>query len=816
MATLFVACSLLLISAAQGQWTTPDPWYRTSTYAQCGGSLLGSRGKFNSPNYPGNYPNNAYCVWYIQTSGGNQVIQLDFPFVSLEKSSNCQYDAISVYDGSSTRGRLLGKLCDRQSSSFHSTGANMTVKFQSDGSQNHQGFQAEYQLVAEGSCRYNCGHQMGNCSCSYLCEYNGNCCQDYRNHCPGGSPQPETTTALETTMEPTHWPMDTTADRDLCRYNCGYNVGHCSCHYNCRYYGNCCHSYYEYCEGTTAVTPTAEGTYETSQAQRSCRYNCGSNLGSCSCSSSCQYYGNCCHDYSYYCASTTQDAPTTAQRSCRYNCGSNLGSCSCSSSCQYYGNCCHDYSYYCASTTQDAPTTAQRSCRYNCGSNLGSCSCSSSCQRYGNCCYDYSSYCPMGTNGPYTTAAPHLPCGENLYGSGSFTSPYYPGYYHDNANCVWQLSVPAGQRVYLSFTSLELENCCNCDYVAVYDGPSVNSRPLGKLCSGGNTTLDAFHSSSSYLTVVFRSDRSVVSRGFQAQFSSSLPASTGRVDCSSDIMNIVVSRSYLNSLGYDGYNLYLNDQHCRPSVSSYQVVFSFPINTCGTVRKFVNERVVYTNALRATPSNSGEISRQSQFKLNVECHMEKDIMVQNMYQANEVSNSSITGSGRFNGTMAFYHSSNFYNQVTEVPFKVKLNQDLYVQVSLRRSDSSLVLFLDTCVASPSPHDFQTRSYDLVRNGCPRDNTYRPYLSGNHSYARFTFKAFKFLRTHEFVYLQCKVIICQASDYNSRCRRGCSSRKARALGSNHDSHTLVLGPIQRQDLEKEGELPQPEVKDEVKA
>ena len=29
----------------------------------------------------------------------------------------------------------------------------------------------------------------------------------------------------------------------------------------------------------------------------SCRYNCGYNFGSCSCTSSCQRYGNCCHDY---------------------------------------------------------------------------------------------------------------------------------------------------------------------------------------------------------------------------------------------------------------------------------------------------------------------------------------------------------------------------------------------------------------------------------------------------------------------------------------------------------------------------------------
>ena len=55
-------------------------------------------------------------------------------------------------------------------------------------------------------------------------------------------------------------------------------------------------------------------------------------------------------------------------------------------------------------------------------------------------------------------------------------------------------------------------------------------------------------------------------------------------------------------------------------------------------------------------------------------------------------------------------------QVTQVPYMVTLNQDMYVQVNLRGDDSGLVLFLDTCVASPSPHDFQNNTYALVRNG----------------------------------------------------------------------------------------------------
>ena len=46
-------------------------------------------------------------------------------------------------------------------------------------------------------------------------------------------------------------------------------------------------------------------------------------------------------------------------------------------------------------------------------------------------------------------------CGGYLSGSGSFSSPYYPNYYHDNAHCVWRLSAPSGQRILLTFSDLE-------------------------------------------------------------------------------------------------------------------------------------------------------------------------------------------------------------------------------------------------------------------------------------------------------------------------------------------------------------------------
>ena len=70
-----------------------------------------------------------------------------------------------------------------------------------------------------------------------------------------------------------------------------------------------------------------------------------------------------------------------------------------------------------------------------------------------------------------------------------------------------------------------LERCCDCDYITVYDGPSVYYSQLGQLCY--NSSLDTFHSSSNHMTVLFKSDSSVGRRGFRAEFISSLPTDKG-------------------------------------------------------------------------------------------------------------------------------------------------------------------------------------------------------------------------------------------------------------------------------------------------
>ena len=76
--------------------------------------------------------------------------------------------------------------------------------------------------------------------------------------------------------------------------------------------------------------------------------------------------------------------------------------------------------------------------------------------------------------------------------------------------------------------------------------------------------------------------------------------------------------------------------------------------------------------------------------------------------------------------------------------------------------------------------------------------------------RYTLEAFSFVGDHPFVYLHCKVKICNATDPNSRCAQGClHDRRKRSLYSeetNDEEYNLDQGPfmLQEEDIH-EGNL-----------
>ncbi|XP_053489633.1 deleted in malignant brain tumors 1 protein-like [Ictalurus furcatus] len=118
------------------------------------------------------------------------------------------------------------------------------------------------------------------------------------------------------------------------------------------------------------------------------------------------------------------------------------------------------------------------------------------------------------------------PCGGDLTQTqGEFFSPNFPDEYPEDTNCIWRLLSPEQQVVSLTFVSVDIELCpdCDCDAVYVYDGPSSSSPLLGTVCGHGRKT---FSSSRNTLTVVFSSDSSINGRGFIAHWNTVLCGGT--------------------------------------------------------------------------------------------------------------------------------------------------------------------------------------------------------------------------------------------------------------------------------------------------
>ncbi|NXF98366.1 DMBT1 protein, partial [Eubucco bourcierii] len=386
-------------------------------------------------------------------------------------------------------------------------------------------------------------------------------------------------------------------------------------------------------------------------------------------------------------------------------------------------------------------------------------------------------------------------CGGLFFtSSGAFQSPLYPSNYPDNADCLWQIQVANNFRIMLTFGSVQLQGGCQDDYIEVYDGPPNTSPLLGKVCSSSHPT---YTSSSNLLTVRFHSDSRYSSRGFRAEYQSFPADQTSTLVCLSSSMRAALDRRYLELQGYSVWNISLPHSGCSPTVTAAEVVFSIPYNGCGTQREGNGETITYSNVIKV-PAPGDIIKRKKDLHFHINCKMLQDTWVQVMYIADDVINVSETQYGRYDVNLTFYNSSSFLWPVQSFPYYVDLNQNLFLQASLHSSDTKLLVFVDTCVASPDPNNFKTGTYELIRSGCIKDPTYSSYYSPQSTTARFAFNAFSFVSRYPAVYLQCQLVVCRYHDYSSRCYQGCVSRFRRNTDSSHETVNVVVGPIKLQE------------------
>uniref|UniRef100_A0A8C9LFB5 Cubilin n=1 Tax=Pavo cristatus TaxID=9049 RepID=A0A8C9LFB5_PAVCR len=121
----------------------------------CGGNIyindFNPSGYTSSPNYPNNYPSHADCVWTITAPNGHAVeLQFEDQFY-IEPSPNCTSSYLELRNGADSSAPVLAKLCGSLlPGSQRSSGAVMYLRFRSDSSDTHVGFNAKYSIAPCG------------------------------------------------------------------------------------------------------------------------------------------------------------------------------------------------------------------------------------------------------------------------------------------------------------------------------------------------------------------------------------------------------------------------------------------------------------------------------------------------------------------------------------------------------------------------------------------------------------------------------------------------------------------------------------------
>lgn len=102
--------------------------------------------------------------------------------------------------------------------------------------------------------------------------------------------------------------------------------------------------------------------------------------------------------------------------------------------------------------------------------------------------------------------------------NGVIMSPFYPSPYENSRNCIFDIEAPLGKAIVLNFTDFDIEDDCDFDSLAIYDGPdSIASKEIGNYC--GEEQPPPAISSLNHLHLVFKTDSSINGRGFKANYS---------------------------------------------------------------------------------------------------------------------------------------------------------------------------------------------------------------------------------------------------------------------------------------------------------
>ncbi|XP_076961482.1 scavenger receptor cysteine-rich domain-containing protein DMBT1-like [Callospermophilus lateralis] len=278
---------------------------------------------------------------------------------------------------------------------------------------------------------------------------------------------------------------------------------------------------------------------------------------------------------------------------------------------------------------------------------------------------------------------------------------------------------------------------------------------------------------------------------------SAVPKDNAQLFCLPHLFRAVIDRGYLRRLGYSSWDIHLNDNLCRPQVSGRFLIFNIPYGHCGTVRQEHLGSLSYSNSIRGRiRGHSGRVVvRHKVPQVKFTCKVNNPPTVEIVHGADDQTE----GAG-YDVSISFIQSPGSQPVGGMVPYSDSQRKEVFLQATLHSADPRLRVFVDTCVASPDPHDFTTIKYDLIQKGCIKDKSYADLQSHQKNVAQFKFNAFGFLDSYDVIYLKCEIAVCRDGDSSSRCSQSCARRNRRGTGlaeaeEKQTEHFPVVGPLE---------------------
>ncbi|XP_075043589.1 ZP domain-containing protein-like isoform X2 [Mixophyes fleayi] len=267
------------------------------------------------------------------------------------------------------------------------------------------------------------------------------------------------------------------------------------------------------------------------------------------------------------------------------------------------------------------------------------------------------------------------------------------------------------------------------------------------------------------------------------------------VTCHENTMTVIIPKTPNNELFE--HNFRLNDPQCLVSSDLTHLIASVGYNSCGTETVETDTHIVFRNRMTSFDDINGVITRKHNIVITFNCSFPKNSRLSASFHPQKLLYEfEEAGFGNFAYKFQFYADDRFVALVTDFPVDVVLRELLYMEIQVSSTVPNVQLFVESCKATPHDDSNDPVFYDIIKNGCEKDDTLVVY-PGTRTQYRFSLEAFAFIGHYEEVYISCTVILCKDDDLNARCYKGCITdgyRRRRSLASESQQHFISQGPL----------------------